>query len=67
VVERTTNQGRTWTPVAVPELITSNPPELLAPDASDAWLLVPSPDGIRVYVTDDAGTTWRRVDQNFTR
>jgi photosystem II stability/assembly factor-like uncharacterized protein len=67
VVERTTDQGRSWTPVAVPELTTSNPPELLAPGASDAWLLVTGPDGIRVYVTDDAGTTWRRVDQNFTR
>jgi photosystem II stability/assembly factor-like uncharacterized protein len=67
VVERTTDQGRTWTPVAVPELTTSNPPELLAPDASDAWLLVSGPDGIRVYITDDAGTTWRRIDQNFTR
>jgi photosystem II stability/assembly factor-like uncharacterized protein len=67
VVERTTDRGRTWTPVAVPRLTTSDAPELLAPDASDAWLLVTGPDGIRVYVTDDAGKTWRRVDQNFTR
>jgi photosystem II stability/assembly factor-like uncharacterized protein len=66
VVERTTDQGRTWTPVAVPELTTSNPPELLAPDASHTWLLVQGPDGVRVYVTDDAGTTWRRIDQRLT-
>ncbi len=67
VVRRTTDQGRTWTTVAVPELVTSDPPELLAPGASDAWLVVTGPDGRSVYVTVDAGKTWRRVDQNFTR
>lgn len=67
VVERTTDQGRTWTPVAVPELTTSYPPEIIAPDASYAWLVVPGIDGTRVYVTNDAGRTWRRIDRNFTR
>jgi photosystem II stability/assembly factor-like uncharacterized protein len=67
VVERTTDQGRHWTTVATPRLTTSYPPEIVAPDAGDAWLLVQVPGGTRVYVTNDAGKTWRRIDQKFTR
>jgi photosystem II stability/assembly factor-like uncharacterized protein len=67
VVERSSDQGRHWTTVATPKLATSDPPDIIAPDATYAWLVVPGLDGTRVYVTGDAGKTWRRVDQNFTR
>jgi photosystem II stability/assembly factor-like uncharacterized protein len=67
LVERSSDHGRHWTTVATPRLTTSDPPEIIAPDASHAWLVVPGLDGTRVYVTGDAGKTWRRVDQNFTR
>jgi photosystem II stability/assembly factor-like uncharacterized protein len=67
VVERTTDQGRHWATVATPRLTTSYPPEIVAPDAGDTWLLVQVPGGTRVYVTNDAGKTWRRIDPNFTR
>jgi photosystem II stability/assembly factor-like uncharacterized protein len=67
VVERTTDQGRHWTTIATPQLTTSYPPYIVAPGAGDAWLLVQGPGGTRVYVTADAGKTWRRIDQNLTR
>jgi len=67
VVERSSDQGRDWATVATPRLTTSDPPEIIAPNASYAWLVVPGLDGTRVYVTNDAGKTWRRIDQNFTR
>ncbi len=67
VVERSSDQGRHWATVATPRLTSSDPPDILAPNASYAWLLVPGAAGTRVYVTDDAGKTWRRIDQNFTR
>jgi photosystem II stability/assembly factor-like uncharacterized protein len=69
VVERTTDGGRHWTAAAKPALIASYPPEVVAPDANHAWLVVPGGGGARtrVYVTDDAGKTWQRIDQNFTR
>jgi hypothetical protein len=68
VVERTTDRGRHWTTVRVPELMTGYVPELVAPDARHAWLIVTAPevDGSRIYVTDDAGKTWRRIDQSFS-
>jgi photosystem II stability/assembly factor-like uncharacterized protein len=68
VVERTTDRGRHWRTVAVPDLKTSYAPEIVAPDARHAWLLVTGPEvnGSSVYVTDDAGKTWRRIDQSFT-
>jgi photosystem II stability/assembly factor-like uncharacterized protein len=68
VVELATDQGRRWTTVAAPQLATPYPPEIVAVDASHAWLLVAGLDGSgsRVYVTDDAGRTWQRVDQSFT-
>jgi photosystem II stability/assembly factor-like uncharacterized protein len=69
VVERTTDHGGHWIAVETPRLTTSYPPEIVAPDASHAWLLVPGVGGAgtRVYVTDDAGKTWQRIDQKFTR
>jgi hypothetical protein len=67
VVERSSDQGRHRAPVATPRLTASDPPEVIAPGASYAWLVVPGPDGTRVYVTAGAGKTWRRIDQDFAR
>ena len=67
MVERSSDHGRHWATVATPRLTTSDPPEIIAPNAGYAWLVVPGLDGTRVYVTNDAGKTWRRIDQNFTR
>jgi photosystem II stability/assembly factor-like uncharacterized protein len=67
VMERTADQGRHWSTVGTLELVATGPPSIVAPDASHAWLLVPAVAGVRVYVTADAGKSWRRIDQNFTR
>ncbi|MGH3302490.1 MAG: WD40/YVTN/BNR-like repeat-containing protein [Streptosporangiaceae bacterium] len=71
---RTGDGGRSWQAFRAPgQLVTSYPPEIVAPDASHAWLIVAGAGagagagvaGSRVYVTDDAGKTWQRIDQKL--